>query len=144
MASLHGLAARLKAKAQHFEVLVCAWPAACLAHPNGTCLPGCLPAQLIGYTACPACLQYTYALFRSSSGMLACGWGTSIPASLEELWLMLMLQWVGSFMQLVFQAAILTLVRTYDRSTSNYMQRMEMVKVGGAGRGGAGRCLLVC
>lgn len=41
----------------------------------------------------------------------------------------LMVMFTGSVMQLVFQAAILTLVRTYDRSTSNYMQRMQMVKV---------------
>lgn len=40
-------------------------------------------------------LQYTYALLRSSSGYLATGWGISPPASLEELWLMLMVEFVS-------------------------------------------------
>lgn len=88
-------------------------------------------------------LQYTYALFRSTSGLLATGWGMSPPTSIEEVWFCLVMEFVGSLLQLTLQAAILALVRTYDRSTSNYMQRTEMVKVGwvvcgeGAGRGAA-------
>lgn len=73
-------------------------------------------------------VQYTYSVFRASSGNLSSGYGVSMPETLEELWMTLMVMFTGSVMQLVFQAAILTLVRTYDRSTSNYMQRMQMVK----------------
>ena len=61
--------------------------------PCVPCLPACLPARA----------QYTYSLFHSTSGMLACGYGVSQPVLIEELWMMLVLEFAGSMLQLVFQ-----------------------------------------
>lgn len=77
----------------------------------------------------PPCLQYSYAIFRTQANALACGWGVDTMQTFPELWVVLVTQFFGSLFQLVFQAAIVTTIRVYDRSGAEYMQKLEMLRV---------------
>ncbi len=51
----------------------------------------------------------------------------------DEIWFVLVSEWAGSIMYLFFVGSVMSMVKTYDRRAAEYMQRVQMWKVGEGG-----------